>query len=161
MISAALQLVGGDGVKVDTEEAINLFRKVIGSLPWWDLYDRYVQKNLSLAFLKFLDFGLIPPKWIDIETQTESVKAILNFIRKNLSQNYERIRKAEQGDDISVLWMALNSGFLESLNWDDKLKQMKPSSFFVGNLVSFGIYLKFFVQFCAGYLDDDDKEFFL
>lgn len=140
MVSIAHQFLGGDGVISDPEQSLKYLRRVFQSLPLFKILNKYVERNSTHAFLRVLDLGLIPEKWVKVESKSPTIKKLLYF-SKSLSKireiNPEIKQKAESGDNISILWMALNSEFLESLNWIKKMKDFNFPSSFISEIIKY------------------------
>lgn len=66
MISAADQLIGGDGVVENCPAAISMLKRIVDVGPWAKYLEKYVNRGSKHAFIKMLDMDLTPSSWINL-----------------------------------------------------------------------------------------------
>lgn len=149
----ATMLLGGDGATVDCPRAVENLRKITDLGPWSSFFDRYVARGSEVAYLKMIDLGLTPCKFIP----TNRTKGYMHADKDTEYLTY--IRNARQGDDESIVWLALKSPLNEAEEYLLKLRQLKTTSRILELPIRAYLTIKNFRPWLKGELNPEDAEF--
>lgn len=150
MYKIAKCYIYGIGVKRNCQKGLQIIQNILDLSPWSIIFNNYVSNDSKHSFLKMIDLHLSPSKIIDVNCNENSFACNISKYLSNYRSENKILKisnKANSGDGPSILYMALNTPFEESIYWLFKLKSMPPMFSLFTIPVKYCILLKNFKLF--------------
>ncbi|OHS98814.1 hypothetical protein TRFO_01875 [Tritrichomonas foetus] len=166
MLSAASQLLGGDGVTEDCSEALKMLRDLIEICPLTEIYNKYVEKGSKVALLKMIEMRLTPSFWIDginekglFSSVTDEMFKIEDIIPKITgNEALKRLCAAKNGDVSSIFWIVLKSDYHDARQWMKRLNQMHLDIPFASKVLEIVVNVKGVGKYLKGEVLNEEKD---
>jgi len=151
IFQVAQQMIGGDGVVVDCEKAVEMLRRIVDTGPWSDFYDKYVSNHSLHAYTLMNDLGLTPCEYVESSNDT----------KWNSTESLKIVRAARDGNITAIIWLIFNSNLRDAEGLFIKLRQLDRTMAIIEKPLRAYIIIRGYFSYMQGKLDQNELPFLM